>query len=52
MRQNYPRWKYHRTLPARIVADPSAEAELGPEWANHPDELREPAGKPAKKGKK
>ncbi len=32
----YPRWKYHRTLPPRIVEDPGEEAELGLGWEDSP----------------
>jgi hypothetical protein len=32
----YPKWKYHRTLAACIVADAIAEAALGEGWADTP----------------
>jgi hypothetical protein len=35
----YPKWKYHRTLPARTVADQTAEAALGSGWVDHPSQL-------------
>lgn len=38
----YPKWKYHRTLPARIVQDPAAEAALGDGWADWPGAFAEP----------
>jgi hypothetical protein len=34
--QEYPKWKYHRTLPARTVNDPEQEAALGDGWADTP----------------
>ncbi len=36
MFQGFPKWKYHRTLPACIVNDATAEAELGEDWADSP----------------
>ena len=36
LKREYPKWKYHRTKPAVIVADPEAEAELGEGWADRP----------------
>ena len=36
LKRAYPRWKYHRTLPAVIVEDPEAEADLGEGWADTP----------------
>ncbi len=38
----YPKWKYHRTLPACVVPDPQAEAALGEGWANTPAAFAEP----------
>jgi hypothetical protein len=32
----YPRWRYHRTLPAVIVPDVDADRALGPDWADTP----------------
>lgn len=32
----YPRWRYHRTLPARIVATVEDDRALGEDWANTP----------------
>jgi hypothetical protein len=32
----YPKWKYHRSLPACTVQDPEQEANLGDGWADHP----------------
>ena len=37
----YPKWMYHRTLPAVIVQDPDEEAALGPGWASHPSLLKD-----------
>lgn len=34
--QQYPKWLYHATEPARVVADPDEHAALGPEWAETP----------------
>ena len=36
LKREYPKWKYHRTEPAVIVADPEAEADLGEGWADRP----------------
>ena len=36
LKREYPKWKYHRTKPAVIVADPEAEADLGDGWADRP----------------
>lgn len=43
MTNKYPAWRYHRTLPARIVNDPIEEQELGEGWADRPSAFREPA---------
>jgi hypothetical protein len=37
--QEFPKWKYHGELPARIVNDPEQEAALGDGWVDHPDSL-------------
>lgn len=34
----YPKFLYHATEPARIVADASEHAAAGPEWAESPGE--------------
>jgi hypothetical protein len=34
--QEFPKWKYHTTLPARIVASPDEEQALGAEWLDSP----------------
>jgi len=39
--QEFPKYKYHRTLTPRVVANPEEEADLGPGWANHPNDLLE-----------
>jgi hypothetical protein len=40
--QTYPRWKFHRTLPARVASNPDFEAALGPGWADSPAAFNEP----------
>jgi hypothetical protein len=38
----YPSWRFHRTEPARIIADPTEEEALGEGWRDRPfdaDEL-------------
>lgn len=37
--QEYPKWKYHRTEPARIVHDREEELALGDGWENTPPTL-------------
>jgi hypothetical protein len=37
--REFPKWKYHRSLPARMVNDPEQEAALGAGWADHPDKV-------------
>jgi hypothetical protein len=34
--QEFPKWMYHRTEPARIVDDPIEQDALGPDWAETP----------------
>lgn len=46
MLQEFPKWKYHRTQPSRIVGSAEEEAGLGPEWANSPADFTEPAEVP------
>jgi hypothetical protein len=36
MEIKYPTWRYHASLPARIVNGPEEDAALGPEWADTP----------------
>lgn len=55
---SYPKWLYHPTKEARIVADEAAHQALGPEWVESPALLpppeepeEKPEPKPAKKGK-
>jgi len=38
----FPTWRYHRTLPACIVATPEADEALGAEWADTPAAFDEP----------
>jgi len=35
--QNYPTWRYHKTLAPRLVKDPSELASLGPDWYETPE---------------
>jgi hypothetical protein len=44
--QAFPKWKYHATEAARVVADYEAEEALGAGWADRPD-LVEVAAAPA-----
>ena len=37
--QYYPKWKYHATQPARIVASPEAETALGDGWVDSPADV-------------
>lgn len=39
----YPKWLYHATLPACIVATHEEREALGDEWAEHPDLVTAPA---------
>ena len=41
--QEFPKWKYHRELPARIVDNAEQEAALGNGWADTPAAFAEPA---------
>jgi hypothetical protein len=66
MKQEYPKYLYHPELPAQLVHDVDAHAELGEEWRESPAEFvdveeipggvvsSEPAAaaKPAKAAKK
>jgi hypothetical protein len=36
LKQEYPKWKYHHSEPAVLVADPQAEADLGEGRADGP----------------
>jgi hypothetical protein len=38
----YPSWRFHRTLPPCIVADPDADDALGEGWAMTPAAFLEP----------
>lgn len=40
--QEFPKVKYHRTLPPVTIADPGAEEALGPDWADTPAAFLEP----------
>lgn len=35
-RQPYPSWRYHATLPARLVHNAAEDEALGPEWGKVP----------------
>jgi hypothetical protein len=39
----FPSWRYHRELPARIVASAEEDAALGEEWADTPAAFAEPS---------
>ena len=40
--QLYPKWKFHKTKDAIMVADEAAEKALGAGWVDHPDQLNKP----------
>lgn len=50
----FPKWKYHRSLEPRIVHDPEEESALGEGWADTPAAFAaEPQSpEPVKKPKK
>jgi hypothetical protein len=51
---SYPKWIYHATHPARIVADAETHAAAGPEWVEAPVSVEaqsEPAPVAAKRGR-
>ncbi len=39
----YPKYLFHRDLPARVVANPEQHLALGGAWAETPDAFKEPA---------
>lgn len=39
----YPKYLFHRDLPARVVANPEQHLALGEDWAETPDAFKEPA---------
>jgi hypothetical protein len=41
--QEFPKWKYHPTLPARIVQNAEEEKALGKGWYNTPNDLPKPS---------
>jgi len=43
----YPKWKYHATKPAVIVADQAAEKALGEGWGESPAEFEKKAAAPS-----
>jgi hypothetical protein len=47
MFEQFPKWLYHATNPARIVASAEEADALGDEWAESPVETDQPA--PAKR---
>lgn len=51
MKQEYPKWLYHATEPARIVASREEHEAMGPEWKQTPTECapEAPRQKPARK---
>lgn len=40
---NYPRWRYHKTLPGKIVQSAAEDAALGKGWADSPAAFEEKA---------
>ena len=40
--QEFPKWKYHRTLSAKLVSDPEQEAALGEGWVDNPGVFNQP----------
>jgi hypothetical protein len=40
--QPYPAWRYHATLPAKIVATAEEDAALDESWVDSPAKLPEP----------
>jgi hypothetical protein len=44
--QEFPKWKYHPTLKARIVQNAEEEKALGKGWYNRPNELPKPSPLP------
>jgi len=57
---HYPSWRYHRTLPPKIVQTPDEDQALGAEWSDSPAfpepepvaDAPDPAGEPEAKGRK
>lgn len=37
---SYPKWLYHHSKPAALVADEAAHKALGAGWVEHPDEAK------------
>jgi hypothetical protein len=50
----FPKWKYHATEPARVVHDEAAETALGDDWAESPADHQPASAEPApvKRGRK
>ena len=49
----HPKWKYHRTAPAKIVEHAEEEAALGSGWVDSPAHLEaEPEAEPKDDSKK
>jgi hypothetical protein len=46
---NYPKWIYHATEPARIVANFEEHESAGPGWSESPAEVAAAEAKPKKK---
>jgi hypothetical protein len=42
MPNEYPRWKHHAALSARLVDNPDEEAALGPDWSDRPQQPMHP----------
>jgi hypothetical protein len=41
--QEFPKWKYHPTLNARIVQNAEEEKALGKGWCNTPNDFPKPS---------
>lgn len=48
----YPKWLYHRTLPAVIVNNPDEHKALGDGWAESPADFEVSEEAPVKKARK
>jgi hypothetical protein len=47
--QEFPKWVYHKELPAMVVDDPQQQEDLGPGWAESPAHLVDVPKKKVKK---
>lgn len=46
MKTHYPKWRYHRTLQARIVESEEEDKALGKGWEDTPAAFDEPEPEP------